>query len=243
MENIKQITILTGAGISKESGIDTFRDANGLWENHPIEEVATPEGFRANPPLVYEFYNQRRAQLKDEKINPNMAHLALAQLEKEFKGSVLLVSQNVDDLHERALSQNLFQMHGQLNKMRCQRTNLIYDSPLILDSSNICECCEEKGNLRPHIVWFGEMPLFMDEIQDALLETDLFISIGTSSLVYPAANFYAIAKQVGALTMELNLEKTVATEGYDYSLQGKATELVPKVVEDLISGSFSPEIS
>ncbi|MFT6070664.1 MAG: NAD-dependent deacetylase [Bacteriovoracaceae bacterium] len=242
MENIQNIVILTGAGISAESGISTFRDANGLWENHSIEEVATPEGFNSNPPLVYEFYNQRRAQLKNREIKPNLAHLALARLEKEFKGSVLLVTQNVDDLHQRALSQNLIQMHGQLNKMRCQRTHLIYDSPLILDSSLICECCEEKGNLRPHIVWFGEMPLYMDEIQDALLRADLFISIGTSSLVYPAANFYEIAKHARAITVELNLEKTVATDGYDYSLQGKATELVPQLVDDLISGSFSPKV-
>lgn len=243
MENIKNIVILTGAGISAESGISTFRDANGLWENHPIEEVATPEGFRKNPPLVYEFYNQRRAQLFLKEISPNLAHLALAKLESEFSGSVLLVTQNVDNLHSRAGSKNMFQMHGSLVKMRCQVSRKIFDSLEVLDQNSICDCCKVEGNLRPHIVWFGEMPLFMDEIQKALLNSDLFISIGTSALVYPAANFYAWAKQGGAKTLEINLEKTVATDRFDYNIQGKATAIVPKVIDELISGSFSPEVS
>lgn len=243
MESIKNIVILTGAGISSESGICTFRDSNGLWENHAIEDVATPQGFLRNPKLVYEFYNQRRGQLALPSIKPNKAHLALARLEEEHQHPVLLVTQNVDDLHQRAGSKNLLQMHGQLNQMRCTRSRKIFDAPLVLDATNLCECCQEAGNLRPHIVWFGETPLFMDEIHDALLACDLFISIGTSAQVYPAANFYAWARQGGATTVELNLEKTVATECFDYSVQGKATELVSNIVEELIRGDFAPEIS
>jgi NAD-dependent deacetylase len=152
-------------------------------------------------------------------------------------------SQNVDNLHQKAGSKNLLQMHGALNKMRCQKSRKIFDSPLIINAKSICDCCKRPGNLRPHIVWFGEMPLFLDDIQKALLSSHLFISIGTSALVYPAANFYAWAKQGGAVTIELNLERTVATDRFDFSIQGKATELVPKIVEELIRGSFTPEIA
>lgn len=234
MENIKRITILTGAGISAESGIKTFRDQNGLWENHDINDVATPQGFAKNPELVYDFYNQRRAQLLSDEVAPNAAHFALAKLEEEFKGSVLLITQNVDDLHEKAGHQDVLHMHGELMMMRCMSSGKVFNAPNVVDKTSICECCKKEGNLRPHIVWFGEMPLFMDDIQKALLASDLFISIGTSSLVYPAAIFYKWAAQGGAKTVELNLEKTVASERYDENIQGPASELIPKYVESLL---------
>ncbi|MBK25828.1 MAG: NAD-dependent protein deacylase [Halobacteriovorax sp.] len=243
MENIKNITILTGAGISAESGISTFRDQNGLWENHEIEDVATPEGFQRNPELVYKFYNQRRFQLSQDNIVPNPAHMALAKLEREFSGSVLVITQNVDDLHERAGQKNLIHMHGELMKMRCVASNKIYKAPNFFDGDTPCPCCQEAGNLRPHIVWFGEMPFQMDKIQSELLNSDLFLSIGTSALVYPASIFYRWAAQGGAKTIELNLESTVASDRFDENFQGKASELVPGFVEDLLSGNISPEVS
>ena len=235
MESIQKITILTGAGISAESGISTFRDQNGLWENHDINDVATPQGFAKNPDLVYKFYNQRREQLLSPKIKPNIAHEALAKLEREFKGSVLLITQNVDDLHERGGSSNLLHMHGELMKMRCQRSRKVFDSPAELNASTICPCCEEEGNLRPHIVWFGEMPFHMHEIEQALLASDLFISIGTSALVYPAANFYQWAAGGGAKTVGLNLEENVASKRFDEPHSVKASEPVPMFVEGLLS--------
>ena len=235
MDNIKRITILTGAGISAESGISTFRDQNGLWESHDINDVATPEGFAKNPDLVYKFYNQRRSQLLSPEINPNPAHEALAKLERSFKGSVLLVTQNVDDLHGRAGSSNLLHMHGELMKMRCMRSRKVFEAPENLDATIVCDCCKEAGNLRPHIVWFGEMPFHMNEIEKALLASDLFISIGTSAQVYPAAIFYKWAAQGGAKTVELNLEKTVASERFDENHQGPASKLVPEFLESLIS--------
>lgn len=235
MENIQKITILTGAGISAESGIKTFRDQNGLWENHDINDVATPQGFAKNPSLVYEFYNQRRAQLLSSDVAPNLAHEALVKLEQEFKGSVLLITQNVDNLHERAGSKNILHMHGELMKMRCMRTRKVYQAHEVLDGQTKCECCQDKGTLRPHIVWFGETPFYMDDIQQALLGSDLFISIGTSGLVYPAAIFYKWAAQGGAKTVELNLEKTAASDRFDENIQGPASQLVPDFVEKLLT--------
>lgn len=243
MESIKKITILTGAGISAESGISTFRDQNGLWENHEIEDVATPEGFARNPELVYKFYNQRRFQLTQDNIVPNPAHEALVKLEKEFDGSVLIITQNVDDLHERAGQESLIHMHGELLKMRCVATNKIYKSPSFFDQDTACPCCQEVGNLRPHIVWFGEMPFYMDKIQKALLDSDLFLSIGTSAQVYPASIFYRWAEQGGAKTIELNLESTAASERFNENYQGRASELVPEFVDKLLRGDISPEVS
>lgn len=243
MENIEKIVILTGAGISAESGISTFRDQDGLWENHNIEDVATPQAFAKNPELVYKFYNARRSQLLEDSIKPNPAHEALAELERKFNGEVLLVTQNVDDLHEQAGSINLLHMHGELMKMRCKRTRKVYDAPPLFDENSECDCCKEPGNLRPHIVWFGEMPFYMDQIQQALLAADLFISIGTSGMVYPAAIFYQWAAQGGAKTVELNLEETVASSRFDEAIQGPASELVPEYVEGLLTGFTSPEVS
>ena len=179
----ESIVVLTGAGISAESGIKTFRAADGLWENHPIDDVATPEGFERNPQLVYEFYNQRRQQLLSGQVRPNAAHSYLAKFEHEFSGKFLLVTQNVDDLHERAGSENLIHMHGELLKMRCLNSLLIFDIAEDFNFDTECRCCLSPGNLRPHIVWFGEMPLQMNKINQALESCDVFAAIGTSGNV------------------------------------------------------------
>ena len=204
----RSIVVLTGAGISAESGIETFRAAEGLWANHRVDDVATPEGFARNPQLVYEFYNQRRRQLLTPEISPNAAHSALAKFEHEFDGEFLLVTQNVDNLHERAGSQNLIHMHGELLKMRCLNSKLIFDVSEDFDYDTHCRCCRAAGNLRPHVVWFGEMPLQMNRINKALENCDMFVAIGTSGNVYPASGFYQTAKIRKASTVELNLERT-----------------------------------
>jgi len=233
MQKPISIVVLTGAGISAESGIKTFRATDGLWEDHPIEKVATPEGFYSNPELVYKFYNDRRRQLTLPQIKPNAAHIALANFEKKTKGSFLLVTQNIDNLHERASSKNMRHMHGELLKMRCTQTDQIYEIQDDFDERRICECCLQAGNLRPHVVWFGEMPLFMNEIDLALASCDHFIAIGTSGNVYPAAGFYQTAKNGGAHTVELNLETTRSS--FDEQIQGVATDIVPKYFEKLLS--------
>ncbi len=230
---VNSIVVLTGAGISAESGIATFRASDGLWENHRIDDVATPEGFDRNPQLVHHFYNQRRRQLLQDDIHPNAAHLALARLECEFHGDFLLVTQNVDNLHERAGSRKLLHMHGELLKMRCSESQLVFDIRDDLSFDSVCRCCGTPGNLRPHIVWFGEMPLHMPQINRALAACDLFLSIGTSGNVYPAAGFNQSAKVSGAHTVELNLEATGSC--FDEHRYGKAGTLVPEYVECVLS--------
>ena len=230
----QNIVILTGAGISAESGIQTFRASDGLWHEHSIQDVATPEGFAANPTLVHNFYNERRKQLHDSAVQPNPAHDALAKLEREHDGDVLLVTQNVDNLHERAGSRNLIHMHGELNKVRCANSDHAYKWSDNLDINMVCECCKEAGNLRPHIVWFGEMPFLMDEINDTLDNCDLFISIGTSGQVYPAAGFAQYARMKGAKTVELNLDPTNASNSFDESINGPASIIVPEFVNKLL---------
>lgn len=232
---IRSVVVLTGAGVSAESGINTFRASDGLWENHPIEEVATPEGFARNPQLVYEFYNGRRRQLLSDDIRPNAAHTALAKFAHEFSGDFLLVTQNVDNLHERAGSDNVLHMHGELLKMRCVNTDLVFECRRDIDFDIECKCCRSPGNLRPHIVWFGEMPFYMGQIIDALTACDLFISIGTSGNVYPASGFYQTAKQHNAQTVELNLEATGSR--FDSHHFGPATEVVPRFLEELLAQS------
>ena len=190
----RSIVVLTGAGISAESGIETFRAAEGLWANHHVDDVATLEGFARNPQLVYAFYNQRRRQLLTPEISPNAAHSALAKFEHEFGGEFLLVTQNVDNLHERAGSENLIHMHGELLKMSCLNSKLIFDVSEDFDYDTQCRCCRSAGNLRPHVVWFGEMPLQMNRINRALENCDMFVAIGTSGNVYPASGFYQTAK-------------------------------------------------
>jgi NAD-dependent deacetylase len=235
----RSIVVLTGAGVSAESGINTFRAADGLWENHRIEEVATPEGFDCNPQLVHHFYNERRRLLQDHNIQPNPAHLALAKFEQEFtagsRGQFLLITQNIDNLHERAGSRNLLHMHGELLKMRCQHSHIVFDISSDLTYDSECRCCLTIGNLRPHVVWFGEMPLHMSQINQTLENCDLFISIGTSGNVYPAAGFYQIAKSRNAHTVELNLENTGSD--FDEHICGPASRVVPQFLDDLLKGS------
>lgn len=228
------IVVLTGAGISAESGIRTFRAADGLWEDHRIEDVATPEAFARNPALVQRFYNERRRQLQRPAIQPNAAHLALAKLEREWPGNFLLVTQNVDDLHDRAGNRKLLHMHGELLKMRCLRSEQVFPIEGDITPDLACTCCGRTGTLRPHIVWFGEMPLHMERIGAALARCRLFLSIGTSGNVYPAAGFVREARAAGAHTVELNLEPSQTASTFAERLRGRATELVPARVERLL---------
>ena len=233
-QSLPNIVILTGAGISAESGLKTFRDNDGLWENHRVEEVATPEAFEQNPSLVYRFYNARRAQLQQDDVNPNAAHEALAKLEKAFGSNLMLVTQNVDDLHERGGSQSVYHMHGKLLSARCAISQQTFDWSDSFDHTTKCPCCN-RVTLRPDIVWFGEMPMYMEEIYDALSKADVFIAIGTSGNVYPAAGFVQIAKESGAHTIEANLEPGVTNALFDESLTGPTSHIVPQWVDQLIS--------
>lgn len=225
------IVILTGAGISAESGLGTFRDAGGLWEQYPLEQVATPEGFHDNPTLVHEFYNARRANCTA--ASPNAAHTALAKLEQHHADQVLIVTQNVDNLHERAGSKNVWHMHGALNRAKCQDCDHRWDAPAVMLPSDPCPNCAEHWT-RPDVVWFGEMPYFMDEIFERLHAADLFVSIGTSGNVYPAAAFVQDANRAGATTLELNLEPSAGASDFDETRQGKASVIVPQWVQSLI---------
>lgn len=235
MKNYRKIVVLTGAGISAESGIKTFRASDGLWEGHRVEEVASPEGFERDPELVQTFYNQRRALLNSDEVQPNAAHQALASLEQAFSGEFLLVTQNIDNLHERAGSINLVHMHGELHKVRCLITDKVFRWSTDILSQTLCECCNRSGTLRPHIVWFGEMPLEMERIYSAIMQCDLFIAIGTSGHVYPAAGFVQLAAQSGADTVELNLEPSLVNSVFQESIQGRATAIVPVFVEQLLT--------
>jgi NAD-dependent deacetylase len=229
-----RVVVLTGAGISAESGIRTFRGADGLWEGHRIEDVASPDGFRRDPATVYRFYNDRRRQLVQPEIRPNAAHLALAKLEDRLGEDFLLVTQNIDDLHKRAGSRRVLPMHGELRRARCTRCLGLPDWDGDFDASTACTACGKAGGLRPHVVWFGEMPLYMDEIYAALMECDVFAAIGTSGHVYPAAGFVDLAARAGAQSVELNLEKSLVHTAFAEGRYGKATEIVPQWVEDIL---------
>ncbi|MFB2649762.1 Sir2 family NAD+-dependent deacetylase [Shewanella mangrovisoli] len=232
----QHIVVLTGAGISAESGLRTFRDQDGLWEEHHIEDVATPEGYARDTELVERFYNSRWEQLHSGAVMPNAAHLALAKLEAEFAGQLLIVTQNIDDLHERAGSRRLLHMHGELSKGRCPRSRQTFLLREPFGPNNCCTCCIPAQRLRPHVVWFGEMPLGMDRIHDALDNCDLFIAIGTSGTVYPAAGFVDTANHHGAQTVEVNLVTPDRHSQFQYHLTGKAGELVPKLVDTILAG-------
>ncbi len=222
----RSIVVLTGAGISAESGIRTFRVAEGLWEEHRVEDVASPEGFARDPHLVQDFYNQRRRQLQQPRIKPNAAHLALAEFEQGFAGEFLLVTQNIDNLHERAGSRSLLHMHGEMLRIRCEYSGRVFANREDVFPETECSCCGRRGGLRPDVVWFGEMPFHMDEIFAALAACDLFVAIGTSGNVYPAAGFHQAASSAGAETVELNLEPTGGN--FHRGLYGPATEKVPE---------------
>ncbi len=222
-----KIVVLTGAGISAESGLKTFRDSGGLWEGHRVEDVATPEAFERSPEVVQAFYNARRAQLLAE-AKPNTAHKALATFSNQYSGLFTLVTQNVDDLHERAGSQDLRHMHGELLEARCINSGQVFNIDSDIASESTCTCCLRAGLLRPNIVWFGEIPMHMEEIEAALLSCDLFVSIGTSGQVYPAAGFVQLAKHAGATTVELNLERSDGYSQFDHGYYGPATDIVPR---------------
>jgi NAD-dependent deacetylase len=223
------IVILTGAGVSAESGLRTFRAADGLWEDHRIEDVATPEAFLRDARLVQRFYNERRRQL--QQVEPNAAHHALARLEQEWSGAVLLVTQNVDDLHDRAGSRNLIHMHGELLKARCLKCGHIHVWAADILQDSRCPSC--SSGLRPHIVWFGEMPLELDRIGEALERCSVFAAIGTSGNVYPAAGFVSMVAP-DTHTIELNLDASMISSAFEECRQGRATDLVPEWVEQLL---------
>ncbi|MEO5578642.1 MAG: NAD-dependent deacylase [Sphingomicrobium sp.] len=232
MVAVRNIVILTGAGISAESGLATFRAADGLWEGHRVEDVATPEAYERDPALVHHFYDARRARLGE--VEPNAAHVALARLDSEWPGDLLIVTQNVDDLHERAGATRLLHMHGELTSGWCLACNNRFPWEGLMDSFSHCPTCTIPGMVRPDIVWFGEMPYEMERIEAALRECDLFVSIGTSGAVYPAAGFVQTAKYRGAATLEINLEPSQGSIFFDERRFGRASEEVPNWVEGML---------
>jgi len=234
MPRYNRIVILTGAGISAESGVATFRDKDGLWSKVDVRDVATPEGFARNPRLVHDFYNRRRRD--HASVKPNAAHFALARLEQELGGRVTLITQNIDALHEGAGSRNLIHMHGELLKAWCVRCNERHAWHDDMDTATACPKCTRAGGMRPDVVWFGELPYHMERIAEHLGEADLFISIGTSGNVYPAAGFVAEARGGGAHTVELNLEPSEGVRVFAEAIHGPATKIVPAYVERLLAG-------
>jgi NAD-dependent deacetylase len=260
----RNIVVLTGAGISADSGLATFRGADGLWEGHRVEDVATPEAYARDPALVHQFYDARRARLSE--VEPNAAHRALARLDAEWPGELLIVTQNVDDLHERAGANRLLHMHGELAKGWClacgerfpwqgpmspstvrpepveglhfsrdASEGQPFDKLRTNGSVNACPSCQAVGQIRPDIVWFGEMPYEMERIEDALRGADLFVSVGTSGAVYPAAGFVQTARYCGAHCIEINLEPSQGSIFFDESRMGRAAELVPAWVEEMVA--------
>jgi NAD-dependent deacetylase len=226
------IVVLTGAGISAESGLATFRDLGGIWAQVKLEEVATPEAFAADPARVHGFYNARRAQL--ETVAPNAAHRALAAFDAAWPGEFLLVTQNVDDLHDRAGSRRLLHMHGELRRIRCTRCGARHAWNAPLATTTPCPACGEARGLRPDIVWFGEMPMHMEAIEAALAACDIFVAIGTSAQVWPAAGFVRLVGR-RARRVELNLERTEASPLFGEAEHGPATSLVPRFFEALLA--------
>jgi NAD-dependent deacetylase len=232
MRAIRNIVILTGAGVSAESGVATFRGPGGLWEGHRVEDVCTPQALAMNPELVHRFYDARREKLAS--VEPNAAHRALARLDAEWPGELLLVTQNVDDLHERAGSTRLIHMHGELLSALCAACGKRERWAESLPPGSACDACDAPA-LRPDIVFFGEMPYAMHAIERALAKADLFVSIGTSGAVYPAAGFVHSAARQGAATLELNLEPSEGSSQFDESRLGPAGVLVPAWVEEVLA--------
>lgn len=235
MNREKRIVVLTGAGVSKESGLSTFRDSDGIWAKVKVEDVATAEAFRRNPERVHAFYNQRRRGLLAASVRPNAAHEALARLEAEWPGQMLVVTQNIDDLHERAGTRNLLHMHGELLKARCDFCRDVRPWREDLGTAVVCPACGRAGGMRPHVVWFGKMPFHMEGIHAALDRCTLFLSIGTSGAVYPAAGFVARVRERGfARTVELNLEPSEGASLFEESDYGPASVIVPAFVAELL---------
>ncbi len=232
---IDRIIILTGAGISAESGLATFRGPDGLWEGHRVEDVATPEAFARDPALVQAFYDARRARLKE--VEPNAAHRALARLDAHWPGDLLIVTQNVDDLHERAGARRILHMHGALRSAWCLACDARTAWDADLGDGPSCPACGISARLRPDIVWFGEMPYEIDRIDDAVRNADLFVSIGTSGAVYPAAGLVQTARYCGAHTLEMNLDPSLGSVHFHESRIGRAGDLVPAWVDALLDQS------
>jgi NAD-dependent deacetylase len=229
--------VLTGAGVSAESGLSTFRDASGIWTKYDFRDVATPDGFARNPALVHDFYNARRKNLVT--AQPNAAHAALARLQAGMRargGRVYLCTQNVDDLHERGGAEDVVHMHGELLKSRCGACSRVEAWTEDLSVQTPCPGCGRTGAMRPDVVWFGEMPMHLDAIYEALAEADLFVSIGTSGSVYPAAEFVAQARRARIRTCEINLEPSDNARRFDEVLYGPATEVLPGWVERILDG-------
>jgi NAD-dependent deacetylase len=232
MPDSRGLVILTGAGISAESGLATFRGPDGLWEGHRVEDVCTPQALAQNPKLVHDFYDARRAALAT--VEPNPAHHALARLDAAWLGELLIVTQNVDDLHERAGARRMLHMHGQLNSALCAHCGEQAPWQGDMPSGSVCSTCGVPA-LRPDIVFFGEIPYDMDRIEAALSQADLFVSIGTSGAVYPAAGFVRMARAFGAQTLELNLEPSEGSRWFDECRHGPASTLVPAWVDELLA--------
>ncbi|MDR2386488.1 MAG: NAD-dependent deacylase [Deltaproteobacteria bacterium] len=239
------IFVLTGAGISRESGLDTFRDKDGLWSKVNIEDVATPRAFKKDPVRVLEFYDFRRKELLSGDIKPNPAHQALARLESQIsnyraekglkKPGLFLVTQNVDDLHERGGSKQVCHTHGSLLWAKCQACDHKFKWLKNLSLEEVCPKCQAQGQLRPDVVWFEEMPYHLEEIETNLKNCHLFVSIGTSGLVYPAASYLRVAKKLKVPTLEINIAPTGSANLYDRGFYGPASEAVPQWVDEVIS--------
>ena len=232
MSTYKNIVILTGAGISAESGLATFRASNGLWNNHKVEDVATIEAFERNPAYVHEFYNELKKELV--KAKPNKAHLAITRLQKEYDANISVVTQNVDTLHEKAGNQNIYHIHGQINQAVCLNCGRILETFGDVDTETVCPHCHIAGMMKPNIVFFGENLLCMDKVDRLLSECDLFLSIGTSGVVFPAASFVQIAKYNNVKTYEFNLEPTSNNYYFDHHIYGPAGTTLPAFVDEMI---------
>jgi len=229
------IAILTGAGISAESGLGTFRDVDGLWTKYDLNEVATPEGFARNPGMVQEFYNARRLNCRG--AEPNAAHKALGRLEREHKGRLTLITQNVDDLHERGGSRAVIHMHGEMLSALCSACGHQWPWPGDMGPADSCAACAAAGTVRPDVVWFGEMPYHMERIYSAIEDCGLFVAIGTSGNVYPAAGFVTDARRAGAGAVEINLEATDTSGMFGRQILGPATETVPAWVDEVLGAA------
>lgn len=229
------IVILTGAGISAESGVPTFRAADGLWCGHRVEDVATPEAFARNPALVHQFYNERRQGLLHDDVQPNPAHKALGELQDDWSGDVTIVTQNIDNLHERGGSKNVIHMHGEILRSFCIFCRNKFDQSVDSSVDSICPACSKTAGVRPDIVWFGEMPYHMERIERRLSECDLFLSIGTSGNVYPAAGFVRLASYSDAKTIEINLEPSLNAHEFTHGIYGKAGEILPAFIEKILA--------